>query len=441
MSNSTLKSTFLPELGKRRQGKVRDIYEQDKTLTFITSDRISVFDRVLNEAIPQKGHILNDISNFWFEQTKDIIPNHIISSVDPNILVVRKCKPLMLEMIVRNYLTGSMWRDYAKGARTKCGVPLPEGLKEHDQLPHPIITPTTKSLEGHDEDITKEELVAQGIVTQEQWDQLESVSMKLFKRGQEIMKEKGIILVDTKYEFGVDDSGALTLIDEIHTPDSSRFWFSEDFDRKELKFPDKEFAREYCRNQGFVGEGLLPKLPDDIIKKIHNGYKDVYEKITGRPLDQMHPSVPQRVLQNLRRSNVIKGYFVLIITGSEKDQPHVDKITAKLDEFNIPHGTYVASAHKTPKKTLAIVDEYNQSLEPIVCITVAGKSNALSGVVAANLRWPVIACPPFKDYADYQVNIHSSLQMPSNLPSMTVVDPQNAALAAERILKAMELTS
>ncbi len=438
MTNATLKSTFLPELGKRTQGKVRDIYENEKTLTFITSDRISVFDRVLNEAIPQKGHILNDISMFWFEQTKDIIPNHIIRAIDPNVMVVRKCKPLMVEMIVRNFLTGSLWRTYAKGERTKCGIPLPEDLKEHDQLPHPIITPTTKSVGGHDEDITKEELIEKGIVTKEQWEQLESISMKLFLRGQEVLKEKGIIFVDTKYEFGLDESGQLTLIDEIHTPDSSRFWFAQDFERRELKFPDKEFAREYCRSNGFIGEGLLPKIPDEIIEKIHGGYKDVYETITGNPLGQLHSSVPQRVLQNLRESDVIKGYFVLIITGSEKDQPHVDKITAKLDECGIPHAAYVASAHKTPKKTLAIIDEYNQSLEPVVCITVAGKSNALSGLVAANLRWPVIACPPFKDYSDYLTNIHSSVQMPSNVPVLTVIDPGNAALAAEKILKTME---
>jgi phosphoribosylaminoimidazole-succinocarboxamide synthase len=439
MTNATLKSTFLPELGKRKQGKVRDIYEDEKTLTFITSDRISVFDRVLNEAIPQKGHILNDISLFWFEQTKDIIPNHIIKSIDPNVMIVRKCKPLMVEMIVRNFLTGSLWRDYEKGSRMKCGNPLPEGLKEHDQLPHPIVTPTTKSTKGHDEDITKEELIEQRIVTKEQWQQLETISMKLFLRGQEVLNEKGIILVDTKYEFGIDEAGELTLIDEVHTPDSSRFWFKENFERKELNFPDKEFAREYCRGKGFIGEGLLPQIPDEIITKIHSGYKDVYETITGTPLDQPHPSVPQRVLQSLRESEVIKGYFVLIITGSEKDQPHVDKITAKLDECGIPHNSYVASAHKTPHKTLAIIEEYNQSLEPVVCITVAGKSNALSGLVAANLRWPVIACPPFKDYSDYLTNIHSSLQMPSNVPALTAIDPQNAALAAEKILKTMEM--
>ncbi|MEC7839504.1 MAG: phosphoribosylaminoimidazolesuccinocarboxamide synthase [Chlamydiota bacterium] len=437
---TTLSKTFLPELGNRRQGKVRDIYENGKTLTFVTSDRISVFDCVLNEAIPQKGHILNELSRFWFEKTKDIIPNHLMETVDSNVWIVKKCNPLMVEVIVRNYLTGSLWRDYKAGKRVKCGIEIPEGLKEHQQLPHPIVTPTTKSNEGHDEDITKEELVAQGIVTKELWEMLETKSLELFKRGQEILSEKGVILVDTKYEFGIDDENNLTLIDEIHTPDSSRFWFQKDLDRKEIKFPDKEFARSYCMSQGFMGNGTQPPIPSSIVDEIHSGYRSVFEAITGQKLEGTAQTPTNRVLEHLKKSKLIKGYFVLIITGSEKDQPHVDKITAQLDDSGIPHSTFVASAHKTPKKTLSIIDEYNQSLEPIVCITVAGRSNALSGLVAANLRWPVIACPPFKDHADYLANIHSSTQMPSNVPSMVVIDPKNAAMAAERILKTMELS-
>lgn len=442
MKQSTLKETFIPELDKEReQGKVRDIYKTSSTLTFVTSDRISVFDRVLSEAIPQKGEILNEISLFWFDNTKDIIPNHVIRSLDPNVMEVKKCKPLMVEMIVRNYLTGSLWRDYEKGVRTKCGVTIPEGLEENQQLPEPIITPTTKSQEGHDEDITKEELIEQGIVTKEQWEVLADASINLFKRGQEVLQEKGIILVDTKYEFGISTEGEILLIDEVHTPDSSRFWFTKDVEKKQLRFPDKEYAREYCRNQGFIGEGVAPQLPAEVIEEIHTGYRSIYETITGKSLESYSSSVPQRVLQHLRQADLIKGYFVLIITGSEKDQPHVDKITAKLDSENIPHQMFVASAHKTPKKTLEIIDKYNKSLEPIVCITVAGRSNALSGLVSANMKWPVIACPPFKDHADYLTNIHSSVQMPSAVPAMTVIDPGNAALAASRILQTMELNT
>ncbi len=437
----TLSETYLPELGKRRQGKVRDIYDGDSTLTFVTSDRISVFDRVLNEAIPQKGYILNELSRFWFKKTEDIISNHLIDAPDPNVWIVKKCEPLMVEMIVRNYLTGSLWRDYKAGKRVKCGVTIPDGLKEHQQLPQPIVTPTTKSNEGHDEDITKEELIDRGVVSKEQWETLEKTSLELFQRGQDILEDKGVVLVDTKYEFGLDEDNQPILIDEIHTPDSSRFWFQKDLQRKEIKFPDKEFAREYCMKKGFMGDGNQPPLPREIIDQINEGYRSVYETITGEQLEScsLHPN--KRVLTNLRRSKMIRGYFVLIITGSEKDQPHVDKITKKLDGSHIPHKTFVASAHKTPNKTLEIIEEYNQSLEPIVCITVAGMSNALSGLVAANLRHPVLACPPFKDHADYLTNIHSTIQMPSNVPAMAVINPENAALAAERILKTMELCS
>lgn len=440
MTDTALKSTFLPELGKRTQGKVRDIYEDENTLTFITSDRISVFDRVLNEPIPQKGRILNDISLFWFDKTKDIIPNHMIQSVDPNVMVVRKCKPLMVEVIVRNYLTGSLWRTYEKGERSKCGISLPEGLKEHDQLPHPIITPSTKSADGHDEDISKEELINKGIVTKEQWNQIEETSLKLFQRGQQILKEKGIILVDTKYEFGTDENGNVTLIDEVHTPDSSRFWFTKDFDRNELNFPDKEFAREYCRNHGFIGEGIAPTIPDEIISKIQEGYKNIYETITGKALEPINSSVPKRVLESLRESKLIKGYFILLITSDEADQPHTNKITSKLEERGIPYASYIGPPYTTPEKFMPLIDKYNQSLEPVVCITVERENNALSGLLAANLRWPVITCPPSKDTSNYLENKQTWAQVPSSAPVLTVIDPDNAALAAEKILKSMEAT-
>ncbi|MEM1283196.1 MAG: phosphoribosylaminoimidazolesuccinocarboxamide synthase [Chlamydiota bacterium] len=440
MTDTALKSTFLPELGKRTQGKVRDIYEDKNTLKFITSDRISVFDRVLNEAIPDKGRILNEISLFWFDKTKDIIPNHFIQSIDPNVMVVLKCKPFMVEVIVRNYLTGSLWRTYEKGERRKCGILLPEGLKKHDQLPHIIITPSTKSLSGHDEDISKEELIDKEIVTKEQWNQIEKKSLKLFRRGQEVLKEKGIILVDTKYEFGTDENGNITLIDEVHTPDSSRFWFTKDFERNELNFPDKEFAREYCRNHGFIGEGVAPIIPEEVISKIQEGYKDVYETITGKILESINSSVPIRVLKSLREANLIKGYFVVLITSNEIDQPHTNKIASKLEDSGIPYASYLGPRYTAPKKCITLIEEYNQSLEPVVCIIVEKESNALSEMFAEKLRWPVIACPSLTDTSDYIENIRTWIQEPNNAPVLTVIGPENAALAAKKILKSMELT-
>ncbi len=440
MQTTTIRHPFLPELGTPRRGKVREIYPHDSSLTLIASDRISVFDRILPDLIPDKGRILTQLSLFWFKETQDIISNHLISHPDPNVLVVQKCEPLMIEVIVRGYLVGSLWRDYKSGKRIKCGVPLPDGLNENDPLPKPIVTPTTKSEHGHDEDITEAEILEKGLATQEVWKKTKEAALSLYKRGQEVLEKKGLVLVDTKYEFGLDANGNVVLIDEIHTPDSSRFWFRNDKVCKEVTFPDKEFLRGWLREKGFTGEGPIPAIPSDVQQTVREGYQKVYEAITGLPLSQEDPIAHRRLIANLKNKQLIRGVFALIVAGSESDRPHFDKIQAVLKEHHIPTSVVVSSAHKQPKVVLDLIDLYNESLEPMVCITVAGRSNALSGLTASNLKWPVIACPPFKDYSDYLTNIHSSLQMPSNVPAMTVIDPSNAALAAIRILKAMELT-
>jgi len=437
--SKTLKNTYIPEWGTPKQGKVRDIYEQGDRLVMVASDRISVFDEVMDEPIEDKGRILTQLSKFWFDDTKDIIPNHLIDLPDPNIMVVRKCRPLPVEVIVRGYICGSLWRDYQKGNRIKCGIQIPDGLKENEPLPEPIITPTTKDV--HDRDITKEEIVREGLVDEKLWDEIERVALELFKRGQETAKKRGLILVDTKYEFGVDTEGNLTLIDEVHTPDSSRYWYIKDQERKSLRFPDKEMVREWVRDHGFSATQKLPSLTEEIRMKTRNSYREIYRTITGEELEEETLSVQNRVLKHLKERHLIKGAYTVILSGSEKDAKHVQKITDKLEEFGIPHQAIVASAHKHPDKVFSLLRQYNQSLEPLVFITVAGRSNALSGVVAANTHWPVIACPPFKDHADYLVNIHSSVQMPSYVPSMTVIDPGNAGIAAARILNTMELAS
>ncbi len=267
-----------------RQGKVRDIYEDAATLTLIASDRISIFDRILNERILGKGALLTQLSLFWFEKTKDILPNHLISHPTPNAMVVKKCKPFAIEVIVRGYLAGSLWRDYQRGKRVKCGICLPENLVQNGPLPFPIVTPTTKS-ELHDEDITEEQIVERKLATAEEWRQIEEAALKLFKRGSSLLKEKGIILVDTKYEFGLDDEGRLTLIDEIHTPDSSRFWFEKEYEKKEVRFPDKEYLREWARSIGFSGDGPLPTLPPDVCEKVWRGYSEIFQAITGKTVE------------------------------------------------------------------------------------------------------------------------------------------------------------
>jgi phosphoribosylaminoimidazole-succinocarboxamide synthase len=439
MNKCALKYSFIPELGVPRRGKVRDIYSHDKTITMVTSDRISVFDNILPDPIPQKGKILTDLLLYWFEHTKDIIPNHILSKPDSNVIIVKKCKPIMVEVIVRGYLVGSLWRDYSAGKRVKCGIALPEGLKQNDRLPNPIITPTTKCEHGHDEDITEDEIINQGLATKEVWNKIKDAAFKLYKRGQDLLMQRGLILVDTKYEFGMTPEGDVILIDEIHTPDSSRFLYQKDYDLKEIKFPDKEFLREWLKNQGYTGNGIIPPIPDEIREKVLEGYKQVYHTITGLKLDEDTQSPSKRIVHNLKDKNHIKGVFALIVAGSESDRPHIDKINNCLKEHQIPTTVVIASAHKQPRAVLELIELYNQSQEPLVCITVAGRSNALSGMMACNLKWPVIACPPFKDYSDYLTNIHSSLQMPSKTPAMTVIDPGNAALAAVNILKTMEL--
>jgi fusion protein PurCD len=437
----SLKEIFIPELGTPYKGKVREVYDCQNELLLMATDRISIFDRELPEGISDKGRVLTGLSQFWFDQTKMIAPNHFVSRPAPQAMLVKKCKPIPIEVIVRGYMTGSMWRDYASGKRHKCGIPLPEGLKEHDPLPHPIVTPTTKAPQGeHDEDISKEELIKRKVVSVEYWNQIESTALALYKRGNEIIHPKNLILVDTKYEFGIDTEGNLLLIDEVHTPDSSRYWFRNDYETREIKFPDKEMVREWARKQGFNGEGPAPHIPIEMQRKIRENYRNVYELITGLRFEDIDESPTRVLLKHLKESRLIKGKFALILMGSEKDQPHADKITDALNARSVGNKTIVASAHKHTHKVMDILEKHQHSLEPMVFITLAGRSNALSGVVAANTKWPVIACPPFKDQSDYLVNIHSTLQMPSEVPVMTVLDPGNAALAAEKILRLAEVS-
>jgi len=271
------------------KGKVRDVYDiDDRFMVMVVSDRISAFDVVLPKGIPFKGQVLNQIAAKFLDATADIVPNWKMATPDPTVTVGLKCEPFPVEMIVRGYLTGSSWRLYKDGGREICGVPLAEGLKEHQAFPEPILTPSTKAEQGaHDENISREEILKQGLVSEEDYVQLEKFSMELFKRGSEIASEKGLILVDTKYEFGKRD-GKIYLIDEIHTPDSSRYFYSngyqERFDKGEAqKQLSKEFVREWLMENNFQGrdEDTLPVIPDDFINLVSERYIELYETITG----------------------------------------------------------------------------------------------------------------------------------------------------------------
>ena len=271
------------------KGKVRDVYTIDnKYLVMIVSDRISAFDVVLPEAIPYKGQVLNQIAEGFLKATADIVPNWVINVPDPNVTIGRICEPFNVEMVIRGYLAGHAAREYAAGRREVCGVNLPEGLKENDRLPNPIITPTTKAAVGHDEDISREQILAKGIVSEEDYVQLENYTRALYQRGTEIAAKQGLILVDTKYEFGkVGDE--IFLIDEIHTPDSSRYFYNEGYkDRQEKSEPQKQLSKEFVRKwliensfQGKEGQ-VVPEMTPEIVQSISNRYIELYEKITGK---------------------------------------------------------------------------------------------------------------------------------------------------------------
>ena len=254
----------------------------------VTTDRLSAFDRVLT-TIPFKGEVLNRITVFWFEKTKDVAPNHLQDVPDPSVLVVRKLRPLSLEMVVRGYLTGSLWRDFQAGRGAKAyGIELPAGMKKDQQFENPILTPSTKEEVGkHDLPISPGELVARGSVTQRQWDEIAQYALALFAKGQSWAKTRGLILVDTKYEFGVDESGKIFLIDEIHTPDSSRYWIADGSEQRfakgeDQKMLDKEFFRQWLiRERGYQGDGPLPAIPDAVRAELAGKYVELAEKLTG----------------------------------------------------------------------------------------------------------------------------------------------------------------
>ncbi len=270
------------------KGKVRDVYTiKNKYLAMVVSDRISAFDVVLPEAIPFKGQVLNQIAAGFLKATADIVPNWVVSVPDPSVTIGRICEPYKVEMVIRGYLAGHAAREYAAGKRQVCGVSLPEGLKENDKLPEPIITPTTKASVGHDEDISREQILAKKIVSEQDYIQLENYTRALYQRGTEIAAKQGLILVDTKYEFGKAD-GKIFLIDEIHTPDSSRYFYSEGYEARQAsgeaqKQLSKEFVRKWLIENGFQGKDgqVIPTMTKEIVQSISDRYIELYEKITG----------------------------------------------------------------------------------------------------------------------------------------------------------------
>jgi phosphoribosylaminoimidazole-succinocarboxamide synthase len=441
---NTLTHFASPQLPLLHRGKVRDsLRAPSGDRLIIVTDRLSAFDSVLETAIPHKGAVLNGLANFWFEKTAHIIPNHVIKLIDANAMLVKEAEPIKVEMIVRQYLTGSMWRGYQAGQRTFSGVTVPDGLTKNQAFPQAIVTPTTK--EESDREITPENLVSEGWVTKELYDQMAVKSQMLFAVGSRLLAEKGIILVDTKYEFGLLN-GQLILIDEMHTPDSSRFWSAEDYAKnpETAEQMDKEYVRQWLIANKQDGKYLRALTPE-VTAEASRRYLDIYERIVGEPLptaDTHGADAPHtgrqdaraRMQANLVAAGLIKDAWVNIVMGSPADKEHCEKIRQQFEGYDVFTQLRVTSAHKNGEAIAGMAEIWNNSIEPGVIIAVAGLSNGLGGALAANVNVPVISCPPYKDYAELAMNLNSSVIMPSGTPNLTVVRPDNAAQAALRAL-------
>lgn len=315
MSNALTKTDFLfPGQKSVYYGKVRDVYNiNNDLLVMVVTDRISAFDVVLPKGIPYKGQVLNQIAAKFLDATSDIVPNWKVASPDPNVTVGVMCEPYKVEMVIRGYLTGHAWREYRSGKRSICGIPMPEGMVENQKFPEPMLTPTTKATEGHDEDISREEIIAQGLVDEKEYELLEDYTRRLFQRGTEMAAEKGLILVDTKYEFGKKD-GEIYLIDEIHTPDSSRYFYAKGYEErlaadKPQKQLSKEFVRQWLIENGFQGkEGqAVPAMNEELVNSVSERYIELYENITGDKFEKsdaskIHKRIEKAVAEFLNKN-------------------------------------------------------------------------------------------------------------------------------------------
>merc|ERR1712151_434364 len=363
----------------------------------------------------------NMISEWAFTQTSDVIPNALVANVDSSVVVQKKMKNLMVEFIVRGYLWGSMAAAYEKGDRTFCGLNVPEGLNRFQKFDTPLFTPTTKAEVGHDDNMTQAEV--EQLVGKEMAQKAKEMALKLYQRGVELMRQKGLILIDTKYEFGLDEEGKLHVIDEVNTPDSSRLCNVEEWEEKypkiasematgkyktvsdvmkakpELKL--KEFSKQYVRDtlleMGFdpVKDKAVPKLSEGQVVECAYRYINIFETITGKTFQfpaKMEPS--KRIIMNLQRAGMIVGGFVVIAAGSDSDMPHLETLKKELAKFKIPSQIRICSAHKQPGRLEAVIGQYNKSTEPLLLVGCAGGTDALSGTASYLAKFPVISCPP-----------------------------------------------
>ena len=418
-------------------GKVRTVKDIGYDHLLMTaSNRLSSFDKHICN-IDSKGVVLNYLSKWWFDNTSHIIDNHFCYAEGEH-MIVRKAKTIKLEFVVRGYMTGStetsIWPMYKSGKRDMYGINFREGYRKNEKLDSIILTPTTKGAKDHP--ITGEEIVSQGYLSQEQFDFIKAKSIELFTYGQVMADSRGLILVDTKYEFGFID-GKITLIDEIHTCDSSRYWLKESYSARmneglEPEKLDKDCIRDYVKSQCDPYNDDIPEIPMELKEKVGNVYKRYLDMFvnTDYDINMVDESV---ILERFFDSKIERQ--VVILAGSTSDSSHCKKIEECLKQKNIFSVIHYCSAHKNTRKLLEILDKYEIHHNRIIYVTVAGLSNALSGVVSCNTRFPVIACPPHQDNLDMMVNINSTLQCPSNVPVMTILKPGNVALAIYKIYR------
>jgi phosphoribosylaminoimidazole-succinocarboxamide synthase len=426
----------------------------DKVLAMVQTNRLSAFDRNISQ-ISDKGAILTKTSEWWFNKLEAElnISHHHLYTHD-NVMFVKKCNVIPLEVVIRDYMTGStktsLWTHYKNGSRNYSGNLLRDGYVKNQKLDNTIVTPTTKGVV--DVPISETEILEQNIVSKEQWDYMKTTALKVFHYGSKVARERGLILVDTKYEFGFDENGDILLIDEVHTCDSSRFWkldtYKELFNNgQEPKKFDKDIIRDYVKKQYDDPYKDQINIPDSMKKTTRLEYIKFYETLTEAKFSSEHITRFNNKLCNEETINLemidmdylnqLYSYYFpccVILSGSDKDEKHVNKIKYELQDKNIHNVDYICSAHKNTEHLLKLINNYEASQNKIIYITVAGKSDALSGVVSANARFPVIACPPHHNKLDMLTNLNSTLQCPSYVPVMTCLNPINVALCCKKIL-------
>ena len=435
-----------------KRGKVRDMYGiDDRRMIISHTDRLSAADKHVMD-IPGKGHLLAKISEWWFNATKAIVNNHVIEYND-NFLVCHKCEVIPIEFVMRGYITGnsktSMWRNYNEGNVPYCGINLQDGLIKNQKLAVPLLTPTTKA--DVDELISCNDIVDRNIVSLKELEHISTICHNLYMYGTYIAAQHNLILVDTKYEFGRTSDGDIILIDEVHTPDSSRYWVKDSYETRFSLGQEPEKLDKDCIRDYIMANPDYESIPMELQQRVITSYTEVYQSLSTCAIPTLYTYADLNIKHHIdefrnkymeisaldNNNNNNNNNIIVILSGSEKDAPHVDKIKHALKELSIKYDSYISSAHKCPKDLLMIIDGYlAQPACRCIFVTVAGRSNALSGVVAGyNKRFPVIACPPFANMTDMMVNINSTIQCPSYVPVMTILEPINVALSCKRIFE------